>query len=206
MKRRKHKLFFLQNIKFSPLQTIVKHKLSDDNIIDIETFRRRIGLFQQRSTNYKRINEVFTNEPITDRKDYLPDNTIVLKNTINRKVLLVSSIMTTTILWTPVLLKNASKVFVYRNNEEKILFNQAQNSESNLVHARNHPNFFIKCLEKNVYPKNLDVKSEHFNIGFATNNIKESLNQLDQKSITEKISIYITHFKLKVIRKGDCNK
>ena len=40
---------------------------------------------------------------------------------------------------------------------------------------------------------------EHFNIGFATNDIKESLCQLDQKTITEKMSLCITHFKLKVI-------
>ena len=54
-------------------------------------------------------------------------------------------------------------------------------------------------MEKNVYPKNLDIKSEHFNIAFATNDIKESLCQLDQKTITEKMSLCITHFKLKVI-------
>ena len=54
-------------------------------------------------------------------------------------------------------------------------------------------------MEKNVYPKNLDIKWEHFNIAFATNDIKESLYQLDQKTITEKMSLRITHFKLKVI-------
>ena len=54
-------------------------------------------------------------------------------------------------------------------------------------------------MEKNVYPKNFDIKSEHFNVAFATNDIKESLCQLDQKTITEKMSLCITHFKLKVI-------
>ena len=52
---------------------------------------------------------------------------------------------------------------------------------------------------KKVYPENLDIKSEHFNIVFATNDIKESLSQLNQKTITEKMNICITHFKLKVI-------
>ena len=54
-------------------------------------------------------------------------------------------------------------------------------------------------MEKTVYPKNLDIKLEHFNIAFVTNDIKESLCQLDQKTITEKMSLCITHFKLKVI-------
>ena len=44
-------------------------------------------------------------------------------------------------------------------------------------------------MENNVHPKNLDIKSEHFNIVFPTNNIKESLCQLDQKTITEKMSL-----------------
>ena len=48
------------------------------------------------------------------------------------------------------------------NNEEKILFNQTRNSKSKLARARSHLNFFTKCLEKNVHPKNLDNKSEHF--------------------------------------------
>ena len=54
-------------------------------------------------------------------------------------------------------------------------------------------------MERNVYPKKLDIKSEHFNIAFATNDIKKSLCQLDQKTITEKMSLSITHFKLEVI-------
>ena len=44
-----------------------------------------------------------------------------------------------------------------------------------------------------------DIKSEHFNFAFATNDIKESLSQLDQKTITKKMRICITHFKFKVI-------
>ena len=34
-------------------------------------------------------------------------------------------------------------------------------------------------MEKNIYPKNVDIKSEHFNIAFATNDIKKSLCQLE---------------------------
>ena len=52
-------------------------------------------------------------------------------------------------------------------------------------------------MEKNVYPKNLDIKSEHSNIAFAFNDVKEILCKLDQKIITEKIKI-CTPFKLKV--------
>ena len=57
----------------------------------------------------------------------------------------------------------------------------------------------INYLENKVYLKILDIKSEHFDIALATNNTKESLCQLDQKTITKKMSIYITHFKLKVM-------
>ena len=52
---------------------------------------------------------------------------------------------------------------------------------------------------KECISENLNIKSEHFNIAFASNDIKESLCQLDQKTITEKMSFCITHFKLKVI-------
>ena len=58
-------------------------------------------------------------------------------------------------------------------------------------------------MEKNVYRKNLDIKSEHFDIAFATNDIKESFCQLDQKTITGKMSLCITDFKLKVIELED---
>ena len=54
-------------------------------------------------------------------------------------------------------------------------------------------------MEKNVYLKNLDINSEYFNIAFVTNYITESLCQLDQKTITENMSLCITYFKLKVI-------
>ena len=49
----------------------------------------------------------------------------------------------------------------------------------------------MNCLGNNVYPKALDIK--HWNILIC---------QLDQKTITEKMSICITHFKLKVIELG----
>ena len=122
-------------------------------------------------------------------------------------MLLVLLVITTTILWTPQNTRSSKKRqrsksfsnFIYKNTEGNILFTQTRSSGSKLVRARSHLNYFTKCLQKNVYPQNLDIKSEHFNIAFATNDIKESLCQLDQKTITEKMSLYITHFKLKVI-------
>ena len=161
-------------------------------MLDTETFRRRIRLFRQRSINYKRINEAFANAPLTAKKNCLSNNAIVSRSIINWKVLLVLLVMTVTILWTPQDTRSSKNRqrgksfsnFIYQNTEEKILFNETRSSESKLVRARSHLNYFTKCLEKNVYPKNLDIKSEHFNIAFATNNIKESLCRLDQKTIT----------------------
>ena len=96
--------------------------------------------------------------------------------------------------------------FIYKNTEEKILFNETRNSESKLVRARSHLNYLSKCSETNVYPKNLDMKSRHFNIAFATTDKKESLCQLEQKTITEKMSLCITfQTKSNRIRGGDCN-
>ena len=122
-------------------------------------------------------------------------------------MLLVLLVMTKTILWTPQDTRSSKKRqrsksfsnFIYKNTEGNILFTQTRSSESKLVRARSHLNYFTKCLQKNVYPQNLDIKPEHFNIAFATNDIKESLCQLDQKTITKKMSLCITHFKLKVI-------
>ena len=52
-------------------------------------------------------------------------------------------------------------------------------------------------MESNVYKKNLRIKSEYFNIAFATNDVKKSLYQFDRG---EQIRILcITHFKIKVI-------
>ena len=100
-------------------------------MLDIETFRRCIGLFQQRSINYKRINEVFTDAPLTTKKNCLSNNAIVSKSVINWKVLLVLLVMTTTLLCTPNdtrASKNRQRGksfsnFIYKNTEEKILFN-----------------------------------------------------------------------------------
>lgn len=110
--------------------------------------------------------------------------------------------MTATILlWTLVVLKTASEVKIFEVLfTKRILFNQTQNSNSKLVRAKSHLNFFTKCLQKNVYPKHLDIKSEHFHIAFATDDIKESLGQLVQKTVTKKMSIYIPHLKLKVLK------
>ena len=87
--------------------------------------------------------------------------------------------MTTTISWTPQDTRSSKNVqrgkrfsnFVYRNSEEKILFNQTRNSESIVVRARTHLNYFTKCLEKNIQKKKkkkIDITSEHFTIVFAT--------------------------------------
>ena len=51
-----------------------------------------------------------------------------------------------------------------------------------LVCVISHLNFLTSCFKKNLYPKYLNVISEHFNFGFANDDIKESLNQLDQKA------------------------
>ena len=37
----------------------------DNNMLDIETYRRGIGLFKQGSINYKCTEEVFTNPSVT---------------------------------------------------------------------------------------------------------------------------------------------
>ena len=67
-------------------------------MLDVETFRRRIRLFQQRSINYKRI---FTNALLTTKKNCLSENAIVSKSIINGKVSLFLLVMTATLLWTP---------------------------------------------------------------------------------------------------------
>lgn len=48
-----------------------------------------------------------------------------------------------------------------------------------LVCAISHLNFLASCFKKNLCPKYLNVISEHFNFGFANDDIKESLSQLD---------------------------
>ena len=77
---------------------------------------------------------------------------------ISMKELLFLLVMTTTILWTPQDTRSSKNhqrgktfsKFVYKNTEEKILFNLTRNLESKLVGARSHLNYFTKCLEKNV--------------------------------------------------------
>ena len=121
-------------------------------MLDIETCRRRIRLFQQRSINYKRSNEGFTSAPLTAKKNFLLNNAIVWRSIINWKVLLILLVMATTILWTAQDTRSSKSRqrgkcfsnFIYKNTEEKILFNQTRSSESKLVRARSHLNYFTK--------------------------------------------------------------
>ena len=116
--------------------------------------------------------------------------------------------MTAAILWTPQDTGFSKKRqrgisfpnFMSKNTEEKILFNQKRSSESTLLRTRSHLNYFTKLLQKNVYQENFDIKSEYFNIAFATNDSNKRLCQLDQKTIAQKLSICIIHFKLNVIK------
>ena len=116
--------------------------------------------------------------------------------------------MTAKILWTPQDTGFSKKRqrgisfpnFMSKNTEEKILLNQKRSSESTLLRTRSHLNYFTKLLQKNVYQENFDIKSEYFNIAFATNDSNKSLCQLDQKTIAQKLSICIIHFKLNVIK------
>ena len=141
-------------------------------------------------------------------KDCVSNNAIVSKSIINYRVLLVLLVMTATILWTPQDTGFSKKRqrgisfpnFMSKNTEEKILFNQKRSSESTLLRTRSHLNYFTKLLQKNVYQENFDIKSEYFNIAFATNDSNKSLCQLDQKTIAQKLSICIIHFKLNVIK------
>ena len=141
-------------------------------------------------------------------KDCVSNNAIVSKSIINYRVLLVLLVITATILWTPQDTGFSKKRqrgisfsnFMSKNTEEKILFNQKGSSESTLVRTRSHLNYFTKLLQKNVYQENFDIKSEYFNIAFATNDSNKSFCQLDKKTIAQKLSICIIHFKLDVIK------
>ena len=58
-------------------------------------------------------------------------------------------------------------------------------------------------MEKNEYPKTLNIKLGYSSIAFATSDIKENLSQLDQKTIVEKMNYGITDFTLKVLELGE---
>ena len=58
-------------------------------------------------------------------------------------------------------------------------------------------------MEKNVYQKTSYAKSEYFNIGFTTDDIKASSSQLDQETIAQRMRIFIKHLKLKVLELED---
>ena len=76
---------------------------------------------------------------------------------------------------------NEVKVFqiLFTKTSKKRFYSIKHEVPSQNQFPRSHLNYFTKCLEKNIYPKNVDIKSEHFNIAFATNDIKKSLCQLD---------------------------
>ena len=101
-----------------------------------------------------------------------------MKNIINWKVLLV---LLMTILWS--LQDTSSSKNRQRGKNIQILSTKTTKKrfypkehklrvEDRSVRARSHLNYFSKCLRKNIYLKNVvDIKLEHFNIAFATNNI-----------------------------------
>ena len=69
-------------------------------MLDIETYRRGIGLFQQGSINCKSTEDVFTNSSVTTLKKCSSNIIITWKNAIKWKVLLVILVITSMILWT----------------------------------------------------------------------------------------------------------
>ena len=95
--------------------------------------------------------------------------------------------------------KNRQRNINYESKEEKNVFNEIRTLESNMLRSQSHFTFFTECQRKGLHPTNLDYNG-NFNVAFTDDSISSKLKQIDDKNITDKISLCVNHFNLQTNR------
>ena len=184
-------------------------------MIDIETYRRRIGCFTSRGTRKRqRIWKMNTSqysdtnmEFAHPKKEYNDNRNRIISINWKIALLLIASITAVSISTNVYISqdsrsgknrqrptensKPAFENFPYESNSEKVAFNNIRNLESKLSRASSHLEFYSKCLTRNVYPGNLEF-NQNFNLAFAGDDIKTKMNSTDRKHIMEKMKIAVS--------------
>ena len=163
-------------------------------MIDIETYRRRIGSFQkncQRKVKRKKDKRTDMTSERRSCSTYIPI-TLAL-------ILMVLLLSTST--WLPQDTRSGKNrqrgnfnSFDYTHKKEKESFNKLRSLNTQLIRCSSHLYFFEKCLEKNIYPINFEVK-DHLQIAFKTPFLETSLQNINNSTVIEKMNICVSHYK-----------
>ena len=165
-------------------------------MIDIETYRRRIGGFQKNCHRKVKRKKDKRTDMTSERRSYSTYIPITL--TLLLMVLLLSTSM-----WLPQDTRSGKNrqrgnfnSFDYTHKKEKESFNKLRSLNTQLIRCSSHLYFFEKCLEKNIYPINFEVK-DHLQIAFKTPFLETSLQSINNSTVIEKMNICVSHYKLK---------
>ena len=179
-------------------------------MVDLETYRRRIGCYnpKQRRQKYAQTAKedfvhiwlsffrTFRWKPLNWDVGDKPMITLPWK--VAAALILLLSIQ----IWLPNderAGKNRQRpIMDYASEEEKKCFNEIRTNESNLLRAESHLFFFHECQERKIRPTNLEYNG-NFNIAFADGDIMEKLKTIDHQNSVEKITTCISHFKLQTM-------
>ena len=147
-------------------------------MMDIETYRRRIGSFLAKGTRCRQKRPKMP--PYTSgyqskslsKEDYSWSSVGSVQLKMSWKVAIVLVMATLTIVTAEDSRSGKNRQrsferFPYKSEEEKLCFNSIRNLEGRLEKASSHLDFFQKCAASNVNPGNL-ASNKNFNLAFAS--------------------------------------
>ena len=199
-------------------------------MLDINSYRIRIGLFNFKTKHPKRSKSSETNDASwfeTFRKsNWKPDVFSLFTGTLTRmksRKLSFCILILLTAVWIPTddrsgknRQRGGFSNFKYQSDREKQLFNDVRTLERNLCRTKSHLEFFSWCKSSGVHPTNMEYNG-NFNVAFAKDSMERQLRKIDTVNINEKILLCINHFKIETARfteeiavaksklKSDCN-
>ena len=161
-------------------------------MIDLESYRRRIGCFCPFHRKVKKRKRTGNKQSNTTGSHfrYLRVMTVIFIATLFA-----------TCIWTDNDSrhdKNRQRLthqeMKYESNQEKNVFNKLRDVSSKLVRAKSHLEFFTLCEAEKIFPKNLEIH-DHLQIAFESPAVKNSLKAIDESCMLEKIHACIVHYR-----------
>ena len=159
-------------------------------MVDLETFRRRIGCFNPKQ---RRLKDERTPSPPCAQTWFSIFKSFKWKPTerdigskpvkvLPWKVSVALIFVFNFISWLPNDERHGKNTqregLEYISDEEKKSFNKVRTLESNLIRSESHHYFFSECQKRGIRPINLEYNG-NFNVAFADNDIMAKLKVVD---------------------------
>ena len=160
-------------------------------MIDIETYRRKIGGFT--SNRHRK-------EGKKQKKDITPGKFHIRYN------IGTMSLRVTILMFTSILLPDDSRSgknrqrgtnltnITFTNDDEKQAFLTLR-ANSKLAKADGHQKFFKNCINEKVYPSNLEI-IDHFQVAYKNSTLERTLQVIENSRILQKMHACKTHYLL----------